>query len=150
MDESLTWTLLFRSLVIQNGSKGVDTMANCVLSTEFVKEAIRIATQPTTTYEGYKCLGLTRYKNGGVGNFNGVVHTCDCRGYILWVLRNLGLDTSSEGTNAMIRQQMTSWKKVSSAAELEPGMAVFKYRTSTAKLKAKYLKGGSAYNAKVG
>lgn len=85
------------------------------------------------------------YKNGASGP-----DECDCKGYILWVLRQLGLNVSSAGTNTMIRTQMRSWHTITDKSQLESGMVVFKKREPDSRLKDKFRPGGSAWDAAVG
>lgn len=85
------------------------------------------------------------YKNGASGPSE-----CDCKGYVLWVLRTLGMNVSSAGTNTMIRTQMRSWHTIKDKSHLEKGMCVFKRRDPDGRMKAKFRPGGSAWNASVG
>lgn len=90
------------------------------------------------------------YKNGASGQKSGNGWICDCRGLIIWALRLLGLTVSSTGTNWMIRNQMTSVEKVSSASQLTVGEAVFKSRNDKSKLPSKYMENGSSYDERFG
>lgn len=49
---------------------------------------------------------VVKYANGESGRKSGDLYLCDCRGYILWALRKIGLKASSIGTNWMIRKQV--------------------------------------------
>lgn len=107
-----------------------------VTSADFARKAQEIFQQ----YDG-----KVTYKLGRTGT-----DECDCKGYILWTLRELGLDVSSAGTNTMIRTQMKAYCKLTSASQLEPGMVVFKSRSDTSNLKNKFKNGGDCYNATIG
>ena len=111
-------------------------MANhTVTAADFVRKAEEI-------FDQYKSVV---YKNGASGP-----DECDCKGYILWVLRQLGQNVSSAGTNTMIRTQMRSWHTLTDKSQLQPGMCVFKRREPDSRLKDKFRPGGSAWNASVG
>lgn len=111
-------------------------MANhTVTAADFVRKAEEIFDQNKSVV----------YKNGASGP-----NECDCKGYILWVLRRLGQNVSSAGTNTMIRTQMRSWHTLTDKSQLQPGMCVFKRREPDSRLKDKFRPGGSAWNASVG
>lgn len=113
-----------------------------VNSSVFADEANRIHSKYTVTY-----------KNGKNGEKINGQWQCDCRGYVIWALRNLGISISSPGTNWMIRNQMTSVEKLTSKSQLEKGMVVFKScekNSANWNLPDKYRSGKSAYNATIG
>lgn len=92
-----------------------------------------------------------RYKNGKSGDkASDGVWECDCRGYILWVLRRLGVKVSSAGTNWMVRNQVSGLSGIKNAASLLPGQIVFKSRANTSQLPDKYKKGKAAYDEQIG
>lgn len=114
-----------------------------VTASDFVRKAEEI-------WSAHK--GCT-YRNGSSGQKENGVYYCDCRGYLLWTLRSLGISASSPGTNWMVRNQMNTIKPFSNASELSVGMAVFKAREKGASgwdLPDKYKKNGKSYNAQYG
>lgn len=120
-------------------AKEATTMAKTVTVSAFVAMAIKI-------FNTFK----VKYNNGSSGQKSGDVYLCDCRGYIIWILRMLGLNISSTGTNWMIRNQMTEVHRVTSASQLEVGQAVFKSKTDISEMPSRYRKGAKDYNAYIG
>lgn len=118
--------------------KEEEQMATKVMARDFVDAAQKI-------HKSYK----VTYKNGMSGQKVGESYLCDCRGYVIWTLRSLGVSMTSTGTNWMIRNQMTNVFSVTNQSQLKPGMVVFKhYEKGNPKwnLPAKYRLGGTAYN----
>lgn len=88
-----------------------------VTAAEFVASAEEIRKKYSVTY---------RWNYAGYKSPEGI-YWCDCRGYVIWALRRLGVTLSSKGTNRMIRTKMQTLSPASSTT-LEPGMLVFKAR----------------------
>lgn len=82
------------------------------------------------------------YKTGGTGK-NGV---CDCIGLIMGAMYELGHKKYDlHSTNYFARYQMQDMTRVSSEKELFVGQLLFRSRSNTAKLHARYQPGGSHY-----
>ncbi len=82
------------------------------------------------------------YKTGGTGK-NGV---CDCIGLIMGAMYELGHKKYDlHSTNYFARYQMQDLTRVSSEKELFVGQLLFRSRSNTAKLHARYQPGGSHY-----
>lgn len=82
------------------------------------------------------------YKTGGTGK-NGV---CDCIGLIMGAMYELGHKKYDlHSTNYFARYQMQDLTRVSSEKELFVGQLLFRSRSNTAKLNARYQPGGSHY-----
>lgn len=94
--------------------------------------------------------GKVKYQNGMYGQYSGGWYLCDCRGYVIWALRSMGLDVTSTGTNWMIRNQMSEVHQVTSASQLEVGQVVFKSKTDISDMPSRYRKGKANYNAAIG
>lgn len=126
---------------------------NMISANQFVQQALAIANQPTVKFNGKTCYGNTYYQLGASGQKQSGIYKCDCRGYIIWTLKKLGISLSSAGTNYMSRNQMTSVNKFTKASQLKPGMLVFKSRDKNDpnySLPSKYKLKGSNYSQKFG
>lgn len=119
--------------------KGDETPMAKVSAKQFVETAEKI----------YKTHKVT-YQNGMCGTYSGGTWLCDCRGYIIWTLRTLGLNVSSTGTNWMIRKQMTEVHQIKNVNELHVGQVVFKSKTDTSNMPDRYRKGRADYSSYIG
>lgn len=115
------------------------TMAKTCSSADFVAKANYI----NKTY-------TVKYKLGKSGQFVDGVYQCDCRGFIMWILRLLGISAAITGTNYMIRKQMREVHEVSSASQLKVGQVVFKSKNDKTDLPGRYWKGGADYSERFG
>lgn len=82
------------------------------------------------------------YKTGGMGK-NGI---CDCIGLIMGAMYELGRKKYDlHSTNYFARFQMASLTPVKNEKDLFPGQVLYRSRSSTSKLHARYQAGGSHY-----
>ena len=96
----------------------------------FIAAAEKIAAQKPT------------YRTGGTGKDG----TCDCIGLIMGAMYSVGHKKYDlHSTNYFARFQLESLTKIKDEKELFAGQLLFRSRSSTAKLHARYQKGGSHY-----
>lgn len=81
------------------------------------------------------------YASPGSNNSKGI----DCSGAFVYAY-NKYKQTIYHGSNRIVRVYCRDVKRVSSVAQLTPGMAVFKSKADTSNLKAEYKPGGKYYN----
>lgn len=82
------------------------------------------------------------YVSPGTNNEKGI----DCSGAFCRAYSKAG-KTIYHGSNRIIRKHCHDVKQITSIADLQPGMAVFKARTDISKLSAQYKEGGTYYDA---
>ncbi|MEG1571755.1 MAG: SH3 domain-containing protein [Clostridia bacterium] len=81
------------------------------------------------------------YASPGSNNANG----CDCSGAFVYAYGQFR-QKIYHGSNRMIRVFCRDVRRVTSASQLQVGMAIFKARTDTSGMNASYLPGGQYYN----
>ena len=83
------------------------------------------------------------YREGGTGKDG----TCDCIGLVMGAMYALGRGRYDlHSSNYFARWQTDGLAPVTSVSQLQPGMVVYKARSETEGLNARYLPGGSCYN----
>ncbi len=81
------------------------------------------------------------YASPGSNNEKGI----DCSGAFVRAYRKYG-QSIYHGSNRIVRVYCKGVFRISSAGQLQVGMAIFKSRTNTANMKAEYKPGGKYYN----
>ncbi len=83
------------------------------------------------------------YREGGTGADG----TCDCIGLVMGAMYALGCGKYElHSSNYFARKQTDGLSELQDVSQLSAGMLVYKARTDTARLNARYLPGGSCYN----
>ena len=98
---------------------------------DFLKQALAIADSAPV------------YREGGTGADG----TCDCIGLVMGALYALGYGKYElHSSNYFARKQTDDLTALKEVSQLCPGMLVYKARTDTAQLNARYQPGGNCYN----